>query len=242
MHDQERKRFGDRWARLRFLIVGPLLASPPARGELQAEIARLAEKSWRHPATGDPIRFGRSTIERWLSVARSSRDPLAALGRAVRCDAGSQPSMSLELRQLVRQQYEEHPGWTVRLHYDNLLVRLAASSDSGAVPSYPSVRRFMKAEGLRRQRRFRRRDGIESDHLRRPTGEREIRSYEVAHTHALWHADFHHGSRKVLAADGSWKTPLLVCFIDDHSRLVATSSGTSRRRPSASCTASSRRS
>lgn len=220
MHDDERKRFGDRWARLRFLIVGPLLASPPGRGELQEEIARLAEKAWQHPRTGEPVRFGRSTIERWLYAARSSRDPLAALGRAVRRDAGEQPSLSLELRALVRQQYEEHPAWTVRLHYDNLLVRVAALSDSGPVPSYQSVRRFMKAQGLHRQRRFRRRNGIEPDHRRRPTGELEVRSYEVTHTHALWHADFHHGSRKVLAADGSWKTPLLVCFIDDHSRLV----------------------
>jgi transposase InsO family protein len=221
MHDDERKRFGDRWARLRFLIVGPLLACPPRRGELGAEIERLAEKSWRHPRTGEPVRFGRSTIERWLSVARASRDPLAALGRAVRADAGKHRSLSLGLRALVRQQYEEHPSWTVRLHYDNLLVRVAAVSDGGFVPSYQSVRRFMKAEGLHRQRRFRRRDAAETDHRRRrPTGEFEIRSYEVTHTHALWHADFHHGSHKVLTADGSWKRPLLVCFLDDHSRLV----------------------
>ena len=221
MNDQRRKRSRDAWARLRFAIVGPLLASPPGRGELQGEIARLAEKSWQHPRTGEPVRFGRSTIERWLYVARSSRDPVAALGRAVRADAGSQPSLSLELRQLVRQQYEEHPGWTVRLHYDNLLVRVGDLAGGGPVPSYQSVRRFMKAQGLRRQRRFRRRDGTEPDHRsRRPTGELEIRSYELTHTHALWHADFHHGSRKVLAANGRWQTPLLVCFIDDHSRLV----------------------
>ena len=221
MQDDERGRFGDRWARLRFLIVGPLLASPPRRGELGDEIGRLAEKSWRHPRTGEPVRFGRSTIERWLSAARRSRDPLAALGRAVRRDAGGQPSVRLELRALVRQQYEEHPSWTVRLHYDNLLVRVAGVSDCGPVPSYQSVRRFMTAQGLHRQRRARRHDQAESDQRsRRPTGELEIRSYEVAHTHALWHADFHHGSHKVITAAGSWHRPLLVCFIDDHSRLV----------------------
>jgi transposase InsO family protein len=222
MHDDDRERFGDRWARLRFAIVGPLLASPPRRGELGEEIGRLAEKSWRHPRTGEPVRFGRSTIERWLMVARRSRDPVAALGRAVRRDAGTQPSLSLELRALVRQHYEEHPSWTVRLHYDNLLARVAASPDCAPVPSYQSVRRFMKAQGLQRQRRARRhRDGADSDHRNhRPAGEFEIRSYEVTHTHALWHADFHHGSHKVLTAGGSWQRPLLVCFIDDHSRLV----------------------
>lgn len=37
----------DRWARLRFSIIGPLLAAPPAVGELQAALAELASKTWR---------------------------------------------------------------------------------------------------------------------------------------------------------------------------------------------------
>jgi len=219
MNDDEKDRSRDGWARLRFAIVGRLLAAPPRRGELHEELARLAEKSWRHPQTGEPVRFGRSTIERWLYAARRTRDPVAALGRPVRRDAGAQPSVGLALRQLVRQQYAEHPGWTVKLHYDNLLVRVSAAL--GPAPSYQSLRRFMKAQGLHRQRRSRHRDGVESDQARRRRpGEFEIRSYEVAHTHGLWHTDFHHGSHKVLMADGSWRTPLLLGFIDDHSRLV----------------------
>jgi len=39
----------DRWARLRFSIIGPLLAAPPPEGELQAALKSLAAKSWRHP-------------------------------------------------------------------------------------------------------------------------------------------------------------------------------------------------
>lgn len=221
MDDEEKDGSRDAWARLRFAIVGPLLASPPGRGELHEEIARLAARAWRHPRTGAPVRFGRSTIERWLYAARASRDPVAALGRAVRADAGRHPSVSLELRQLVRQQYEEHPSWTVQLHYDNLRVRLGARAAGGTLPSYQSLRRFMQAQGLHRQRRARWRERADSDHRRhRPTGAFEVRSYEVTHTHALWHADFHHGSHKVLTADGSWQRPLLVCFLDDHSRLV----------------------
>lgn len=221
MSDDERDRSRDGWARLRFAVVGPLLASPPRRGELQEEIARLAEKSWQHPRTGEPVRFGRSTIERWLAAARSSRDPVLALGRAVRRDLGARPSLSLVLRQLVRQQYDEHPGWTVQLHYDNLLARAGAASDLGPVPSYQSVRRFMKAQGLVRKRPSRRRQGrSDREDVRHGSGDFEVRSYEVAHTHGLWHADFHHGSHKVLTAEGSWKTPLLLGFIDDHSRLV----------------------
>lgn len=220
MSDDQRERSRDGWARLRFAVVGPLLASPPRRGDLQDEIARLAEKSWRHPHTGEPVRFGRSSIERWLYAARASRDPVAALARAVRRDLGAQPSLGLELRQLVRRQYDEHPGWTVQLHYDNLRARVARSRALGAVPSYHSVRRFMKATGLERQRRVRWRDRGAGHQDSRGRGHCEVRSYEVAHTHGLWHADFHHGSRKVLTAEGSWKTPLLVCFLDDHSRLV----------------------
>jgi putative transposase len=68
----------DRWARLRFAIIGPLLAAPPADGDLHAALSALAARTWRHPFTGLEIRFGCSTIERWLSaeniVQRSRRD------------------------------------------------------------------------------------------------------------------------------------------------------------------------
>ena len=54
----------DRWARLRFAIIGPLLAAPPGAGELHEALNALAAKTWRHPFTGLDIRFGTSTIER----------------------------------------------------------------------------------------------------------------------------------------------------------------------------------
>jgi transposase InsO family protein len=121
---------------------------------------------------------------------------------------------------VLRRQYEEHPTWTVRLHYDNLLARLASAPERAALslPSYHSVARFLRAEGLVRQHP--RRPRTRSEEIRHGAGDFEVRSYEVAHAHALWHADFHHGSHKVLSADGTWQTPLLVCFLDDHSRLV----------------------
>jgi hypothetical protein len=72
----------DRWARLRFAIIGPLLAAPPAAGELRGHLNALAAKTWRHPFTGLEIRFGVSTLERWLSaehiIQRSRSDvPIA---------------------------------------------------------------------------------------------------------------------------------------------------------------------
>jgi putative transposase len=47
-----------------------------------------------------------------------------------------------------------------------------------------------------------------------------VRSYEAEYTHSLWHADFHHGSRKVVTPSGRWVRPLLLGIIDDHSRLL----------------------
>jgi hypothetical protein len=47
-----------RWARFRFSVVGPLLAAPPERGELQPALRALAQRTWRHPISGQPVRFG----------------------------------------------------------------------------------------------------------------------------------------------------------------------------------------
>lgn len=69
----------DRWARLRFAIIGPLLAAPPASRELSAAMTTLAAVTWRHPVSGLDIRFGVSTLERWYYTARAAADPVAAL-------------------------------------------------------------------------------------------------------------------------------------------------------------------
>jgi hypothetical protein len=42
-----------------------------------------------------------------------------------------------------------------------------------------------------------------------------VRSYEVEHVGALWHLDFHHGSRRVLTHAGQWIKPLALCVMDD---------------------------
>lgn len=207
----------DRWARLRFAIIGPLLAAPPADGDLSAALNALAAKTWRHPFTGLEVRFGCSTIERWLYAARRAQDPVAALRNQVRRDIGRFPSLSANAVQALTAQYAQHPGWTAQLHHDNLHVTLAAAGGHASCPSYASVRRYLKAQGLVRKRPPRRgssgalaaRDRLE---------QREVRSYEVEHVLQLLHLDFHHGSRKVLTRRGEWVKPLLVGFIDDRSR------------------------
>ena len=86
----------------------------------------------------------------------------------------------------------------------------------GPMPSYATVTRVMRSLGLVRQRR---RARFEREPERTPAEPREVLSYEVSRSHALWHADFHHGKRPVLTAAGQWKTPVLLGFLDDHSRL-----------------------
>jgi len=50
--------------------------------------------------------------------------------------------------------------------------------------------------------------------------EREVRSYESSHAHALWHLDFHTGKRRVVDSRGEWHSPKALCILDDHSRLA----------------------
>lgn len=207
----------DRWARLRFAIIGPLLAAPPAAGDLHDALKALAAKSWRHPFTGLEMRFAVSTIERWLYAAKKAGDPVQVLRNQVRRDIGRFPSLSAEAVQALSTQYREHPGWTAQLHHDNLRVTLGAAGTK--CPSYPSVRRYLKSQGMLRRRAPKRttegaiaaRDRLE---------QREVRSYEVEHVLQLLHLDFHHGSRKVLIRSGAWVKPLLVGFIDDRSRFL----------------------
>lgn len=99
MAERDGSRMHERWARLRFSIIGTLLAAPPAKGALRAALQQLAAREWRHPSTGAPVRFSVSTLERWLYRARNERhDPVGVLRRKRRGDAGAQASMTLALR------------------------------------------------------------------------------------------------------------------------------------------------
>ena len=209
----------DAEARLRFAIVGPLLAAPPEGRQLQLALRDLAARQWTHPGSGTPMRFGVSTIERWYYLARTSTDPLAALRRRVRLDKGRARVLPVTITELVRAQYREHPGWTAQLHHVNLTVLVDADGTLGPMPSYSTVRRFLRANGLERQPTPRR-ASAGAERARDRHERLETRSYEAAHVNGLWHLDFHHGSRPVLEANGRWLKPRLLGVIDDHSRLV----------------------
>jgi len=211
----------DLWARLRFSVVGPLLASPPARGALHEELERLSQKTWQHPTTGEPVRFAVSTIERWYYAARGGKDPVAVLRRKPRRDRGLRWSVGAKLGEVLRGQYRDHPTWSYQLHLDNLAALAKEEPILGRVPSYASVRRYMVASGLVRRSRRKGRELREGEvSARRRHESREKRSFEAEYVNGLWHLDFHHCSRKIVTSEGQWIRPILLAVLDDHSRLA----------------------
>lgn len=218
MDDLRRADTARRWGELRHAIIGPLLASPPEPRALHAEMRALVARTWRHPVHDTPIRFGLSTIERWYYVARHAVDPVAALTSRPRSDRGRRTALSDVLLAALRDQYARHPTWTVKLHHINLLALVREKPGSyGDPPSYSTVHRAMRSHGWHRRPRAKTPGQHRAaDRL----AQREVRGFEATHNHALWHYDFHHGSLRVVDADGTWHTPKLLGFIDDRSRVV----------------------
>lgn len=209
----------ERWAPLRFAVVGPLLAAPPPKGQLGVELTKLTHKEWRHPKTGEPIGFGFSTIERWYYRSRNeNKDPVGVLRRAVRKDRG-ESQLSEAIKAVLHAQWKDHKKWSYQLHLDNLAVLVKADPKLGPMLSYSTVRRYMKGAGLVKTQRLgpRGRPSVEKAEAR--LEQREVRSYEAEYVHGLWHLDFHSGSRNVLTSKGVYKKPLLLAVMDDHSRL-----------------------
>jgi putative transposase len=215
------KRVHQRWAEFRFSVIGQLLAAPPSKGELAAAIAALADRTWHHPITDEHTRFGFSTIERWYYRAlKEKSDPVGVLRRKLRADAGQQPAMRGAVRQAILAQYAEHKSWSVQLHHDNLVALADSNPELKPVPSYATLRRFLKANGLNKRRRLTSRQTAGADRAESRFLDREVRSYEAEYVGGLVHWDAHHGSRKVLTARGEWATPILFGVLDDRSRLA----------------------
>ena len=210
-----------RWARLRFSIIGSLLASPASSGELKARIEELAARSWRHPTTGEPTRFSFKAIEHWYYAARKQTDPIVALARKTPKHAGSHPSVSAAVGEALACQHRDHPRWSFQLHYDNLVALAREAPSLLPLPGYATVRRYMKAHALLRakKKRHHRDSGREHCGLDGDFVQRETRSYEVEHVHGLWHLDFHQGSRAILRPSGEWAKPQALGVLDDRSRL-----------------------
>jgi transposase InsO family protein len=208
-----------RWAQFRFAVIGGLLSSPPQPGDLQQAIEALAQNRYQHPfAPHKVISLGFSTIERWYYRAKDAPDPIAALGRKPRTDKGKRTAISEQLLEAVKEQYQNYPGWSVQLHYDNLAALAKEHPQLQPLPSYKTVLRCMQEHGWhRRPQPSRPTEGQirAAERLER----REVRSYEASHVHALWHLDFHTAKLRLLDSAGQWHHPLALGILDDYSRL-----------------------
>jgi putative transposase len=208
-----------RWAQFRFAVIGELLSSPPEKGQLQRAIERLSQQIYRHPIEADRrISIGASTIERWYYKAKEAADPIAALGRKIRNDAGIRWSMSDTLFTALKSQYESHRRWNVQLHYDNLAALVKEQPRLGPMVSYKTVLRCMRENGLLQIRQPALPTAGQQRAVER-LQRREVRGFEVAHVHGLWHLDFHQARISILDAAGKWHRPVALAICDDHSRL-----------------------
>ena len=211
----------ERWARLRFAVVGPLLESPPEGGTLQKALAELAQQQWRHPTQNrQRVRFSQSTVERWFYLAKNAANPMEALRRRVRRDSGLHRVCSDALVTYVHRQYLDYPTWSYWLHHGNAVAYVTQKPEVGPAPSYPTLRRLMHAKGWRKVRRRRRQNPTAGQLVAEARlHSHEVRSYETTASHSLWHLDFHDGSLRVMGKDGVAVTPQCLAILDDHSRL-----------------------
>lgn len=206
------------WAQFRFSVIGGLLARPPDPGQLRHEIAMLAAKEYRHPINHEWVRFGASTLERWFYQARDANDPVAALRRRIRSDAGQAKVLSPQLLQALANQYARYPGWSYQLHADNLSALAGMRPELGAPVCYATVLRTMKERGWYKKPALPRNPSAGQIRAYDRREKREVRSYEAQYVGQLTHLDFHEGRRSVIVPEGTWHTPHLLGILDDCSR------------------------
>ncbi|MDP2971374.1 MAG: DDE-type integrase/transposase/recombinase [Deltaproteobacteria bacterium] len=207
------------WAVFRFSVVGGLLARPPEKGELQKELQLLAERTWRHPITDQQVKFGVSTLERWYYRARDAMDPIQAMARKIRSDAGHNSAMPTSQLSELDKQYKQFPHWSYQLHFDNLAALIKERYELGLLPSYSTLRRRMIERGWRPRSSARGKQTPGMKQAAQRLEQREVRSFESGYVHQLWHLDFHHSRRRVVDSVGRWHTAVALCILDDRSRL-----------------------
>ena len=122
---------------------------------LKAAIEGLAGRTWQHPTTGEPhpLRLLHHRALDYRARKEKRNDPVGMLRRRVRANAGRRHAISDAARRAVFAQNTAHEGWSVQLHRDDLVALAETKPELKPVPSCPTLRRFMKADGLDKRRR-----------------------------------------------------------------------------------------
>ncbi len=199
------------WATFRLMVLGDLLQHPPQiRGDRRRRIQGLAEQTWVHPQTHGPWRLGYSTIARWYDASRHQADPVRALRRQVRKDRGAWRAMPEAVGQRIQVFHASHPEWSAQILYDNVAAayrreaHAVATSPVLIMPSYPTVRRYMRRLGLVRHHRRDASGTEQAIRSERRFSRFEVDRYECTHAGALVHWDFHTGSVQLTNAAGQF--------------------------------------
>lgn len=208
-----------KWAEFKFSVIGHLLASPPPFGKLQEELRILSSKLWKHPQTGQHCKYSKSTLERWYYLSLKEREtPIKSLLRKTRNDVTLEKVMTVELKKKLDIELGQHQTWSMKLHSDNLAA-IIRKDQLGPIPSYSTVRRFLKKMGYQKKsiRNDKRKGQLRAEER---VEKWETRSYENPYVGGLWHLDFHVSSREVIISTGEIVYPKCLGVIDDHSRLL----------------------
>ena len=204
---------------MRFAIIGGLLSRPPEKGMLGEEIKKLSNQEYLHPTKDNTaITFASSTIERWYYKAAHSNDPISALDRKIRSDAGTTKAVNSKLLEELHNQYKKYPSWSYQLHTDNLKALVAQNkTELKKAPSYSTVMRRMKERGWTKKKNYKNKT-IGQIKAAERLEKCETRGFEAEYVNSLWHLDFHEGPR-VVNENGEWQTAKCLCILDDYSRL-----------------------
>jgi putative transposase len=201
--------------------IGNLLSETLEQGELKAGLEALSNKVWNHPKKGPGTKIAFSTLESWYYDAKKNPTNLAdTLADQIRADLGVHRVLNQALKDDVGNQYKDFPEWTVKLHFDNLKT-LWTTSAVPQIPSYMTVLRYFRKNGLDRKKSVKRAhitDGQAAAIAR--LEKKEVRSYEKQSVGSLFHLDFHHCSRTIQTPSGERITPLCLAIHDDYSRLT----------------------
>ena len=109
-------------------------------------------------------------------MLRARTDLVGVLRRKIHA-CRTAAAISDAVRQAVLAQYAAHKSWSVQLQYDNLVALADTKPELKPVPSYPTLRRFMKANGLDKRRHVTSRQTNGADGTKDKLADREIRGY-----------------------------------------------------------------